>query len=143
MIKYIKGDLLKTHAPLILHQVNLQGVMGGGLAYSIAQNYPSVEREYCDHKGFLGDVLYCQTEDFVVGNCYSQNEDFTTNYEALSECLLDVRYYMLKHKIYTVAIPYKYGCGIAKGDWTKVEDTFKRVLDAFDDFEVLIYKLGD
>lgn len=143
MIKYIQGDLLKTDAPLILHQVNLQGVMGGGLAYSIARKYPSVEREYSRFRGSLGDVLYCETDDFIIGNCYSQNEDFTTNYEALAECLLDVRYYMLQHEIYRVAIPYKYGCGIASGDWETVEDIFKRVLDTFDDLQILIYKLGD
>ena len=61
MIKYIQGDLLKTDATLILHQVNLQGIMGGGLAYSIARKYPSVEREYSRHIGDLGDVLYCET----------------------------------------------------------------------------------
>lgn len=143
MIKYIRGDLLQTNAPLILHQVNLQGVMGGGLAYYIAGKYPSVEREYKRHQGSLGEVLYCRTMDFVVGNCYSQNEDFTTNYDALRECLFDVREYMLRHKIYRVAIPYKYGCGIAKGDWATVEGIFREVLDAFDDLEVLIYKLGD
>lgn len=143
MINYITGDLLQTNAPLILHQVNLHNVMGGGLAYSIAQKYPSVERKYRVHQGFLGDVLYCETEDFVVGNCYSQNEDFTTNYKALAECLLDVREYMMKNKIHTVAIPYGYGCGIAKGDWAKVKWVFERVLDAFDDIEILIYKLGD
>ena len=140
MIKYIQGDLLETHAPLILHQVNLQGIMGGGLAYSIARKYPSVERAYNRHKGHLGDVLYCMTDERIIVNCYSQNEDFTTNYDALGECLLDVRAFMLDNEIYTVAIPYKYGCGIAKGDWATVEGVFKDVLG---DFEILIYKLRE
>ena len=143
MIKYIQGDLLQTDAPLILHQVNLQGVMGGGLAYSIAQKYPSVERKYRYFCGELGDVLFCRTKDFVVGNCYSQNEDFTTNYDALAECFLEVREYMVRRRISTVALPYKYGCGIARGDWATVEDIITKVLDAFDDLNVLIYKLGD
>lgn len=140
MIKYIQGDLLQTNAPLILHQVNLQSVMGGGLAYSIAQKYPSVEMEYSRFRGELGGVLFTPTDDFVVGNCYSQNEDFTTNYDALYECLTDVRYYMLYHDMKTVAIPYKYGCGIARGSWGKVLEIFKDVLG---DFEVLIYKFGE
>lgn len=140
MIKYIQGDLLETDAPLILHQVNLQGVMGGGLAYSIARKYPSVEREYSHFQGTLGDVLCCETEDFFIGNCYSQNEDFTTNYDALRDCLEGVRVFMNHYDINTVAIPYKYGCGIARGDWTTVETIFKEVLG---DFEILIYKLGD
>lgn len=140
MIKYVQGDLLKTDAPLILHQVNLHRVMGGGLAYSIALKYPVVECKYRVHTGLLGDVLYCQTEDFIIGNCYSQNEDFTTNYNALVDCLLNVRNYMIDNNIGTVAIPYKYGCGIAKGDWSLVEQIFEGLLK---DFEVIIYKLGD
>lgn len=140
MIKYVHGDLLTTNAPLILHQVNLNRVIGGGLAYKIARKYPSVEREYSRFHGLLGDVLYSQTDDFIVGNCYSQTDDFTTNYDALFICLLDVRKYMLNNKIDTVAIPYKYGCGIAYGDWAKVKKLFKRVLGTF---TVLIYKFGD
>lgn len=140
MIEYIQGDLLQTNAPLILHQVNLQGVMGGGLAYAIAQKYPSVERTYRIHKGFLGDVLYCRTKDFIIGNCYSQNDDYTTNYDMLTKCLINVRNYMIQQNINTVAIPYKYGCGIAKGDWVMVELIFKAVLG---DFNVLIYRLGE
>lgn len=140
MITYARGDLLNTRAPLILHQVNLQGVMGGGLAYQIASKYPLVEREYHNYQGELGDVLFCNTDDFVVGNCYSQNEDFTTNYGALDECLWRVRAYMKQHDIKTVAIPYKYGCGIASGDWSIVRGIFEDVLG---DFDVLIYTLGD
>lgn len=140
MIEYIQGDLLQTDAPLILHQVNLHGVMGGGLAYNIAQKYPSVERAYSIYRGFLGDVLYCRTKDFIIGNCYSQNEDFTTNYYMLTKCLINVRNYMTQRGIDTVAIPYKYGCGIAKGDWAMVELLFKAVLG---DFNVLIYRLGE
>ena len=140
MIKYIKGDLLQTDAPLILHQVNLQGVMGGGLAYSIAHKYPSVEREYNAYKGALGDVLYSETDDFIIGNCYSQNEDFTTNYEALETCLMNVRWYAVKHNINVIAIPYKYGCGIAKGNWVTVAQV---VNDILGNFEILIYMLGE
>ena len=140
MIKYVHGDLLKTNAPLILHQVNLQRVMGGGLAYQIALKYPSVERDYIRYNGLLGDVCYAHTEDFVVGNCYSQNEDFTTNYDALLTCLLNVREYMLNNNMDTVAIPYNYGCGIASGNWAVVKNLFKRVLGTFN---LLIYKFGD
>ena len=136
MVEYIQGDLLETKAPLILHQVNLHRAMGGGLAYSIAKKYPTVEYKYRVYQGFLGEVLYCQTKDFIVGNCYSQNEDFTTNYDMLTKCLINVRNYMTQRGIDTVAIPYKYGCGIAKGDWATVELLFKAVLG---DFNILIY----
>ena len=137
MIKYIKGDLLETNADVICHQVNLQGVMGGGLAYSIARKYPKVNKIYEAYKPKqLGEVCLAYTDDFLVANCFSQTEDFNTDYKALRLCLLKVRNYMMNYKFKTVAIPYKYGCGIANGDWNKVLSVFE---DIFKDFNLLIY----
>lgn len=36
MITHHNGDLLKSGCDIICHQVNLQGIMGGGLAKQIA-----------------------------------------------------------------------------------------------------------
>lgn len=139
MIKYIKGDLLKTDAKLILHQVNLQGVMGGGLALSIATKYPNVERVYIEYEDKkLGNVVFAPADKFFVGNCFSQNTDFTTNYDALNKCLDKVIKFMNEWAIKTVAIPYKYGCGIASGDWNMVENIFK---EKFKNYDLLIYQL--
>lgn len=142
MTKHIKGDLLNTNADIICHQVNLQGVMGGGLALSIATKYPNVNKVYEDYKPKkLGEVCMVYTDDFVVANCFSQTEDFKTDYKALRKCLLKVRKYMMDCGYRTVAIPYKYGCGIANGDWETVFNIFK---DVFLGYELLIYqKLGD
>ena len=140
--RVIKGDLLKANADVICHQVNLQGVMGGGLALSISTKYPNVNKVYEDYKPKkLGEVCMVYTNDFIVANCFSQTEDFNTDYKALRKCLLKVRKYMLDCGYRTVAIPYKYGCGIANGDWETVFNIFK---DVFLGYELLIYqKLGD
>lgn len=139
MIKYVKGDLLESDAQIILHQVNLQGVMGGGLALQIANKYPNVEmiyKEYKDKK--LGNVVFATADDKFIGNCFSQNEDFTTNYKALEQCLDKVLDYMNMFDLISVAIPYKYGCGIASGDWNKVEKIFE---NKFKDRYLTIYQL--
>lgn len=134
--KIIKGDLLETNADIICHQVNLQGVMGGGLALSIARKYPNVNKVYKDYKQKkLGEVCMVYTDDFIVANCFSQTEDFNTDYKALRVCLLKVRKYMSHCGYRTVAIPYKYGCGIANGDWETVFNIFK---DVFLGYELLI-----
>ena len=39
---YIQGDVLKTSAKYICHQVNTFGVMGAGVALQIKKNYPHV-----------------------------------------------------------------------------------------------------
>ena len=134
--KIIKGDLLETNADVICHQVNLQGVMGGGLALSIAKKYPNVNKIYEDYEPKkLGEVCMVYTDDFIVANCFSQREDFNTDYKALRECLSKVRKYMMDCGYRTVAIPYKYGCGIANGDWETVFNIFK---DVFLGYELLV-----
>ena len=135
--RFIKGDLLKADADVICHQVNLQGVMGGGLALSIAMKYPNVNKCYESYsKKDLGEVCMVYTDDFIVANCFSQREDFNTDYKALRECLSKVRKYMLDCGYRTVAIPYKYGCGIANGKWDTVLGIFAQV---FRGFNLIIY----
>lgn len=136
MVKIIKGDLLSADADIICHQVNLQGVMGGGLALSIARRFPSVEKEYRKYRPMqLGEVCFANTNRFVIANCFSQSQNYDTNYRALHNCLLKVKQYMDKHDLKTIAIPYKYGCGIANGDWDIVLTIFTSV---FKDIDVYV-----
>lgn len=133
MYNYIKGDLLSADADIICHQVNLQGVMGGGLALSIAKKYPSVEFAYRKYRPKeLGEVCFAKTDKFVIANCFSQSEDFDTDYDSLEQCLWGVKAYMTEHNLKKIAIPYKYGCGIANGDWDIVLSIFGYVFDDID-----------
>ena len=136
-MKIIKGNLLNCKEDIILHQVNLQGFMGGGLAYQIACNYPDVEKEYEQFKNKkLGEVCFAKTKGYVVGNCFSQTWDFNTDYKALEQCLDKVNAYLRENDLKTVAIPYGYGCGIANGNWEKVLEIFERKIKNLN-----IYKL--
>ena len=133
MYNYIKGDLLNSDADIICHQVNLQGIMGGGLALSIAKRFPDVEERYRKFKGKeLGAVCFAKTDKFVIANCFSQTEDFNTDYDALEQCLFEVKQYMKKKNLKKIAIPYKYGCGIANGDWDLVLNIFTYVFGHID-----------
>ena len=94
-INLIIGDALTTDADILLHQVNLQGVMGGGIAYQIAKTYPNVEKEYKEYKDKqLGNVIFAKTDSYVIGNCFFQTEDFDTDYQALEKSLDKVVEYM-------------------------------------------------
>ena len=47
----VSGNLLEIEEGIICHQVNCQGVMGAGVAKTIASRYPQVlsaYRELCD-----------------------------------------------------------------------------------------------
>lgn len=134
MVKIIKGDLLSADADIICHQVNLQGYMGGGLALSIARKYPSVEKEYRKYPyKSLGEVCFADAGDFIIANCFSQTEDYDTHYYALIDCLIEVKRYMEYYGLKRIAIPYKYGCGIANGNWDTVLNIFA---DFFDELYV-------
>ena len=42
----------------------------------------------------------------------------------------------------TIGVPYKYGCGIAIGDWNKVEQIFKNIFENEKDIELQIWRLN-
>lgn len=146
MISYHKGDLLESQCDIIAHQVNLQGVMGGGLARQIAEKYPQCEEEYkcyCkDKKSKIGKVYFYMTKtDPIIANCFSQEENFDTNYEAVKKCFEEIKDCAIKIKCKTIGIPKNYGCGIANGNWQKVEQIFKDIFENEQEIELQIWEL--
>ena len=87
----------------------------------------------------LGAVCFAKTKNYVIANCFSQRNDFRTDYEALGKCLDKVVAYLKSHNLDSVAIPYKYGCGIASGNWEIVKETFVKKLVGY---TLKIYKLN-
>lgn len=154
MISYYKGNLLDSGCEIIAHQVNLCGVFGGGLAKQIAQKYPKCEEYYANYvyeqpieiiNKLLGTIDYYISGDekFVIANCFSQEENLNTNYNAIKECFRKIKSFAKGMKYKTIGVPFKYGCGIAKGDWDKVLSIFKELFDESEiDFQIweLIWK---
>lgn len=147
MIKIINGDIFSGTEDIICHQVNTFGVMGSGIALQIKKLYPSVFTAYnmfCKRYGdteLLGCVLpEMATKHRCIMNMFSQvgiGQDVRTDYVAMRECFEEVKRYAIQNNK-TVAIPYKIGCGLARGDWKIVIQIIKEV---FSDFEVVLYKL--
>lgn len=167
MVSYHNGDLLTSGCAIICHQVNLQGLMGGGLALQIAKKYPKVEEEYAffvkqfqkhsEITDLLGTCLLLRGYDYTyqmldcyIANMFSQNADFTTNYDALRVCIRNLKakikefraYERKPYSVFKVGIPYKYGCGIADGDWATVEGIWKKAFINEQDIELQIWKFG-
>lgn len=166
MISYHNGDLLQSKCDVICHQVNLQGIMGGGLALQIAKKYHNVERDYkiivqyyystellneidktktlsagLTRQYLRGKYHICKICDGrYIFNCFTQEENFDTNYELVKECFESIKNYCLNTMVLpvTIGVPYKYGCGIAKGEWDKVEQIFKDIYqdEKFIDFQI-------
>lgn len=146
MINYYNGDLLKSNCDIICHQVNRDGIMGGGLALQIATKYPEVKNDYkiyCQFNNYDcgGEVCFSQINhtNKYIANCFSQNEDFTTNYKWLKNCFKMIKLFANKND--KIGVPFNYGCGIALGDWNKVLSIFKKLFENEKDIELQIWKL--
>ncbi len=77
--EYITGNIFDTSMPAIGHGVNLQGVMGSGIAKLIADRYPEILEEYkeaCRTKTLTGgNMLPTATDEpgFYILNLASQD----------------------------------------------------------------------
>lgn len=146
MIKIKNENILNCTEDIIVHQVNAQGVMGGGLARQLADRYPSLEneyRKYCERYGnkyieLSGTVFwYNINKGEFIANMFSQKENFDTDYLAMKKALTKIKKYAEKVN-FSIAIPYGIGCGIANGDWNEI---YKIIEKVFDDYNVTLYKL--
>ncbi len=145
---FVHGDLLEANADAICQQVNCRNVMGAGLAREICARWPDVKElyhEYCDECGdpyaLLGSVHVVRKHGnmpFDVVNVFGQlnygrQSVCYTSYNALEAAFLEINS-LYRRK--TVAFPYKFGCGLAGGDWTLVQELIQ---DCLTDCEVMIY----
>jgi O-acetyl-ADP-ribose deacetylase (regulator of RNase III) len=45
-MKIIQQNMLEIGSGVLFHQVNCQGIMGGGIAYALAKKFPGLEKAY-------------------------------------------------------------------------------------------------
>lgn len=148
MLIYKKGDILQATENIICHQVNVDGIMGGGLALQIARTYPEIEKKYkkfCysfnnDYQKLKGiyQNIKCNDTQFIA-NCFTQKPNFDTDYNAIKVCFNKLLS-LCKENNKTIAVPYGYGSGIANGDWDTIENIFKELSDKHE-ANINIYKL--
>lgn len=141
-----KGNLLDIDRGAIVHQVNLRGVMGAGLAKQIRNKYPKVFAEYqlaIQRKELaLGEAQFIQVgEDLWVCNVAGQSNygrskgACYTNYEALAIAFKRISAWQLCTKL-PVYLPYGMGAGLAGGDWSIVE---RLILENLPSAAIVVY----
>lgn len=147
---YKTGDILKATENVICHQVNVDGVMGGGLALQIARAYPKIcdsYRRFCSFYNNNYETLKGRSmigyinESQYIANCFTQKPNFDTDYRAIYDCFTNLLQFC-RDEQKTLAVPYKYGCGIANGDWKFVEKIFTDISKEFD-VDIVVYTLSD
>ena len=142
----IKGDLLamakEGHFDIIAHGCNCHKMMGAGIAYQIARQFPiAYQADKSDKRKplqRLGDLTYSHNHlgRFIIVNLYSQYDGGANlDYSALELSLRKLS--MIFTKGSKIGLPL-IGCGIAGGDWEKVKPIIQRVLSDFD-VTIVIY----
>lgn len=144
MIRFVKGDLLEAKEEIVVHQVNVQGIMGGGLAKQLADRYKGLEEEYrmfCkihnnDYDELKGEVLILYVEGKIIANMFSQKTNFETDYNAMEKGLKKIKEFAKTGQ--SIAMPKNIGNGIANGVEGKAEKIAMKTFN--DDIEMVLYE---
>ena len=120
MIKERKGDLLRSDAAIIAHQVNCQGVMGAGVARQIrhriltAEQYRAYQQICRKNKeellGFCSLMLRMDTgATQYVAHLFAENiptgRGLDTDYAALRQSLTAMMFLAAQRELSQIAIP--------------------------------------
>lgn len=115
MVKIKQGNILDCTENIIVHQVNVQGVMGGGVARQLANRYSGLEKKYSEHcKDLDNDYQYLKGNVFFYGtsdnkticNMFSQKENFDTDYEAMKKALIYIKKWAENNNL-SICMPYR------------------------------------
>jgi len=135
MINYIKGDATIPHGSgkkIIVHVCNDAGGWGAGFVLAISKRWRDPETVYREaaNKGQLklGEIQVVQVKsDLYVVNMIAQHKYYNELHnpqplkeEALDVCLTKVAKLALAENA-SVHMP-RIGCGLARGDWTKISE---------------------
>lgn len=123
---------------ILFHQVNCQGVMGGGIAFALAEKYPGLEkayRKFCkEHSdgstsSLLGRFFVYKVNDkLYIVNVFGQDNISTrrrqTSYDAT---VVAFENFVVGRKenygtLIPISLPYYFpynmGCGLGGGNWS-------------------------
>ena len=134
MVKIVNGNILNCTEDIIAHQVNVQGIMGSGLARQLADQYHGLEAFYSTHCKFLdndyevlkGTTLIYKENNKIICNLFSQKPNFDTDYDSLNRCLEYVKLWASNNNL-SIAIPRNIGNGIANGVNGMAEKIIRKV----------------
>ena len=136
-----KGDLLKSNATFICHQTNCLGIMGGGIALQVKNQYPEVFKTYkdvCSSFGWQFCLGKCQIINKVTGESVILRDNSLTRNEFFSK---DAKY------ICNCFGQNGIGNNVRQTDYNALKHSFEHLInlvkDYYDEISIAIpYKIG-
>ena len=133
MITYVRGNLFKSPAHVLVNTVNTVGVMGKGVAKEFKRLFPDMFRQYrdlCEDKKFgIGNLFLYKTDNkWVLNFPTKQHWRNPSRPEYIEKGLQKLVSIYLDVGIYDLAMPLL-GCGNGELDWpTQVEPIFEKYM---------------
>jgi len=151
MITYLTGDATAAEKGIIAHVCNDLGAWGAGFVLALSARWPQPRDAYAEwalHGADFGRgnvQLVPVSDDLAVANMVAQrglpSRDYPValDYEALGRCL-DALTSLAPLEYGTVIHMPRIGCGLAGGDWGRVESLINYHLNGYD---VRVYDLPE
>nr|WP_320010547.1 macro domain-containing protein [uncultured Desulfobulbus sp.] len=148
MIRYVKGNLLKSKVEALVNTVNTVGVMGKGIALMFKEAFPD---------NFIHYERACKEERVQVGNLFIHENvklfgpkwivNFPTKkhwrnrakVEWVTAGLKELRKFILENQVKSIAIP-PLGCGNGGLDWQLVRKEIENNLSDISGVEILVFE---
>ena len=132
MIIHTEGDILRTRASTIVNRVNLVGVMGAGLAKTLAESHPGHLRPYqaaCKNGSLkIGKTLYWKGPSVAI-ICLPTKRHWRdrSSLSDIEKGLAALADEIKARSIPSVAVP-ALGCGLGQLRWKPVREAIETAL---------------
>jgi O-acetyl-ADP-ribose deacetylase (regulator of RNase III) len=142
------GDLFDTESNILGHGVNIEGLMGAGIAKEFSSRFPVMYDEYkdiCKHGELVAGETWLwedEASDFIVLNIASQDKPGKhARLDWLESGLEDALEQLARafDDVEVIALP-RIGCGIGGLDWEDVRPVLVAAAEKFNvDIELWTY----
>lgn len=143
--EFVRGDLLRSRADVLVNPVNCVGTMGAGLAKQFARACPSIivgYRRACQRRDLLpGKVMLISPNERPGIISLFPTKNHWRDPSRLSwvrDGLRSLRGKMEEHRLSSVAIP-PLGCGLGGLSWAEVGPM---IVEAFDGSDIHLFLYG-
>lgn len=146
MFRFEKSNIVEVRADVLVNTVNLQGVMGKGIALAFKRAFPENYKLYgeaCNSRQIdIGKIFVTETgrelPKYIINFPTKVNWRNPSRYEYIERGLQSVVNWLGKNNIKSIAIP-PLGCGNGKLDWSIVKPMIINCLKPFENnLEIII-----
>jgi len=148
VIRFVQGNLLDSDAEALVNTVNMQGVMGKGIALEFKKRFPEnyeFYRQACEQGQVqIGKMLVFTkpallTPQYIINFPTKQHWRGKSKIEYIQRGLEDLVRVVQEYGIRSIALP-PLGCGHGGLRWEQVKPLIERAFAALPDVEVQVYE---